>query len=485
MRARYAIFSLLFLIGNVVDAQAVRLRLSWTDNADNERGFSIERRQRAGEPFAIVAQQTANVVSYLDVGVSPGTAYCYQVRAFNEVGQSDYSNESCATTSSIELTEGPSDAQSVAGLGVIRGWAFDARAGQRVKELQLFIDGTQVLRVPCCSPRGDVQAGFPQLPESNTLNSGWGTAVNWGVLPSGPHVVQLRAESTSGDTLLTDEHRITAIRVADSSFLDRFSLAQASARIEENDLVVERIVVRDKDSQRQARVTVRLRWLPNEQSFRIVATETEAQLSSSSRSLLSSAFATLRTWLPSGPDMAIAQSSAPILGVIESPGVGQISAGVGMLRGWAFSEDAGATIRAIAAFVDGQPIGILPCCSVRGDVAAFFPNYPSAGNSGWGAVVNYGALPTGSHTISIQVTDSRELTHTFTRGIETIRIGDATFIEDLNLTEATASIEDEDIIISGVSVREQATQETHVVTLHLRWFENSQSLSIVASTAGF
>jgi hypothetical protein len=155
-----------------------------------------------------------------------------------------------------------------------------------------------------------------------------------------------------------------------------------------------------------------------------------------------------------------------------------------MLRGWAFSGDSGATIRTIQAFVDGQAIGTLPCCSARGDVAALFPNYPFAVNSGWGVAVNYGVLTTGPHTLSVQITDSREVTQTFERGIEIIRIGDAVFVDDVSLADATARIEGEEIVLSGVHVRDKTTQETRTVTLRLRWFDNSQSLGIVASTVG-
>jgi hypothetical protein len=483
MRAFYAAFLLIFLTLCGADAQAARLQLSWTDNSFNERGFSIERRQGEGATFSVIATPEANAAFYSDSGLLPATAYCYRVRAFNDAGQSGYSNESCTTTSPIEMAfEGPSDTQSVAGLGVLRGWSFDARSGQQIKELKLFIDDTQVLTIPCCSPRGDVQAGFPLLPAQNTLNSGWGSAVNWGALASGTHVVQLRAESTSGQTLATDRHTVTAVRFADFSFVDLFSLTQAAVWVDGNDLVVERVVVRDKNSQRQAHVTMRLRWLTNEQSFRIVATETTAQ-AAAPRSVLSPVWAALSKGLPLGPAVAAAQSSTPILGMIESPGFGQVSAGIGVLRGWAFSGDSAATIRTIQAFVDGQPIGTLPCCSARGDVGASFPNYPAAGNSGWGAVVNFGALPTGPHTIRIQVTDSRAVSHTFERRIETIRIGDAAFVDDLSLVDATARIEDEDLVVDGVHVRDAVTQDTYDVTLRLRWVENSQSLGIIAATA--
>jgi hypothetical protein len=472
------LLSILFLWG--ADTHAARLQLSWTDNSLNELGFNIERRQGGGATFSVIATQGANVESYADNGLLPATAYCYRVRAFNDAGYSGYSNESCTTTSPIAMGfEGPSDTQSVAGLGVIRGWSFDARLGQQIKELKLFIDDTQVLTIPCCSSRGDVQAGFPQLPAPNTLNSGWGSAVNWGALASGTHVVQLRAESTSGQTLETERHTVTAVRFADFSFVDLLSLAQAAVWIDGNDLVVERVVVRDKNSQRQAQVTVRVRWLTNEQSFRVVATETTAH-AAAPRSVLSPVLAAVSKWLPLGPAVAAAQSSMPILGMIESPGFGQVSAGIGMLRGWAFSGDSAATIRTIQAFVDGQSIGMLPCCSARGDIGASFSDYPAAGNSGWGAVMNFGALPTGSHTISIQVTDSRGLTQIFERQIEAIRIGDAAFVDALSLADATARIEDEDLIVDGVHVRDAATQDTYDVTLRLRWFENSQSFGLIA-----
>ena len=479
-----ALFSLIVLVLCATEVQAAQLRLSWTDNSDNERGFSIERRLQASGTFASVATQEANVPFYSDTTLLPATAYCYRVLAFNEAGQSPYSNESCATTSTLEAAfEGPSDTQSVASIGVVRGWAFDVTSGMQVKEVKLLVDEAPVLTIPCCSPRGDVQAVFPQFPAQNTLNSGWGTAVNWGVLESGTHVVQLDLMSTSGKTLLTEKHTVTSVRLAGFSFVDLFSLAQANVRLEGNDLVVEGSIVREKDSQRQARVNTRFRWLTNEQAFQLIASETIAQVASL-RSVLSPIIAELSRWITDGSSIANAQVTSGIFGMIESPGAGQIISGISVLRGWAFSDALGATIQTMQVAVDGQSIGTLPCCSGRGDVAALFPNYPTAVNSGWGAVVNYGGLETGPHTISVQITDSRGVTQTFERGFETIRVGDATFVDDLSLADATPRIEGNDIVVSGVRVRDKATQEVRLVTLRLRWSDNAQTLGIVASSAG-
>jgi hypothetical protein len=39
----------------------------------------------------------ANTTSYVDANVTSGFTYCYRVRAANNYGVSDYSNEACAT----------------------------------------------------------------------------------------------------------------------------------------------------------------------------------------------------------------------------------------------------------------------------------------------------------------------------------------------------------------------------------------------------
>jgi titin len=75
-----------------------RIDVNWTDNADNETGFSVERRLGQTGSFSEVAQPGANGTSYANTGLDASTEYCYQVRAFNDGGFSSYSNVACATT---------------------------------------------------------------------------------------------------------------------------------------------------------------------------------------------------------------------------------------------------------------------------------------------------------------------------------------------------------------------------------------------------
>ena len=81
--------------GEVVAARP--LTLTWVDNSTNEDGFKIERKTGTSGTFAQIATVGAKVTSYIDSTLTAGTTYCYQVRAFNTAGNSDYSNEACGT----------------------------------------------------------------------------------------------------------------------------------------------------------------------------------------------------------------------------------------------------------------------------------------------------------------------------------------------------------------------------------------------------
>jgi titin len=75
-----------------------RIDLAWTDNADNEVGFKIERKTGAAGTFAEIATVGADFNSYSNTGLTESTEYFYRVRAYNTGGHSDYANESSATT---------------------------------------------------------------------------------------------------------------------------------------------------------------------------------------------------------------------------------------------------------------------------------------------------------------------------------------------------------------------------------------------------
>lgn len=94
------------LVTSPVDHQT--MSLSWTDNAGNENGFKVERREGAGGTYVEIAQLGPNSRSYLSTGLLPSTQYCYRVRAFIVGGShSGYSNESCGITTNPPAPPSP------------------------------------------------------------------------------------------------------------------------------------------------------------------------------------------------------------------------------------------------------------------------------------------------------------------------------------------------------------------------------------------
>lgn len=81
-----------------------QIDLAWTDNATTETGFKIER--CAGTTctnFVEVATVGPNVTSYANIALTASTAYNYRVRAYNETGNSTYSNSANATTLAVTV----------------------------------------------------------------------------------------------------------------------------------------------------------------------------------------------------------------------------------------------------------------------------------------------------------------------------------------------------------------------------------------------
>jgi hypothetical protein len=76
-----------------------QINLSWIDNSSSESGFLVERCVGAScTNFAEIAETGANATGYSNTGLTANTTYRYRVRAFNDSGDSGYTNETQATT---------------------------------------------------------------------------------------------------------------------------------------------------------------------------------------------------------------------------------------------------------------------------------------------------------------------------------------------------------------------------------------------------
>ena len=74
-----------------------RIDLAWTDNANNEQGFKVER-ATGGRGFTLVAILSVNATSYSNTALVTGTTYTYRVKTYDGPNESDPSNLATATT---------------------------------------------------------------------------------------------------------------------------------------------------------------------------------------------------------------------------------------------------------------------------------------------------------------------------------------------------------------------------------------------------
>ncbi|MDB6028794.1 MAG: hypothetical protein JWM68_5017, partial [Verrucomicrobiales bacterium] len=102
-----------------------KVNLAWTDNANSEVGFKIERATAAAGPFTQIATNAASDTTYTVTGLSAQTAYWFRVRSYNANGNSVYSNTATVTTPNAPPVLGAIGEKSVAPNTVL---AFTATA---------------------------------------------------------------------------------------------------------------------------------------------------------------------------------------------------------------------------------------------------------------------------------------------------------------------------------------------------------------------
>lgn len=78
-----------------------RVDLAWTDNANSETEFLIERKTGAGGTYARIASTGADSTGFSDTGLAVGTRYFYRIATGNAGGKSPYTNEADTTTFSL------------------------------------------------------------------------------------------------------------------------------------------------------------------------------------------------------------------------------------------------------------------------------------------------------------------------------------------------------------------------------------------------
>jgi len=112
------------------------VELNWIDNSINESGFIIERENPLADIFEVVDTVSQNVTTYLDTTVTIAT-YIYRVKAFNDVGESPYSD----TAQVVVPVELNSFTATLVKNGVLLTWITASEINNMGFEVQKRING--------------------------------------------------------------------------------------------------------------------------------------------------------------------------------------------------------------------------------------------------------------------------------------------------------------------------------------------------------
>ena len=164
---------------------------------------------------------------------------------------------------------------------------------------------------------------------------------------------------------------------------------------------------------------------------------------------------------------------------LENPANGTRASGITALSGWAFSDTPDTPVSVWLRLNGVTTQTEILCCGPRQDVQNAYPAAPP--NSGFGLLWNYGVLPSGVHTIGVEVRAAGEEPVMVDSGITVVRPADAEVLGSLSIEDATVTIDEDDgtIVITGAEATPKADQATPVTTtLTLAYSTAAQAFGI-------
>lgn len=180
--------------------------------------------------------------------------------------------------------------------------------------------------------------------------------------------------------------------------------------------------------------------------------------------------------------LSLTSAHAAIRVNLETPTAGSPASGIGLVRGWAFAENGNPVT--VTLRLDGVPVASFPidCCSARQDVQSTVSGAPL--ETGFGAIVNYGDVGAGPHTIGVEVSATGETTVVVDRAIVVARPGNIPFVGTFDLSNATCSVDtaQNDILINNVNV--SASGGSPVPTNVRAEYQNEAQALVITEASG-
>ena len=135
---------------NATTVSATRIDLAWGSDGLHTLGFKIEREKTTGGTWAQIATVGPTILTYSNTtGLTANTQYSYRVRAYNAVGNSNYSNtDSAWTLPSVPTLVSPASGAINVSLPVTLKWSdasgadsYDVQISTDTQFQNIFEDG--------------------------------------------------------------------------------------------------------------------------------------------------------------------------------------------------------------------------------------------------------------------------------------------------------------------------------------------------------
>ena len=291
----------------------------------------------------------------------------------------------------------------------IRGWAL---AGSGVKEVRVYVDGTDVGTVPYGTSRADVNNVYPGYSSGN--NAGFDGTINISNISAGNKKLIVKITANDGTTQ-TIERTIKVEKLASISCLDEptNNLTVKSGQLKIRGWALAgsgvkevRVYVDGTDVGTVPYGTLRAdvnNVYPGYSSGNNAGfdgTINISNISAGNKKLIVKITANDGTTQTIERTIKV-EKLASISCLDEPTNNLTVKSGQLKIRGWAL---AGSGVKEVRVYVDGTDVGTVPYGTSRADVNNVYPGYSSGNNAGFDGTINLGGMATGEKTLKVKIT---------------------------------------------------------------------------------
>ena len=291
----------------------------------------------------------------------------------------------------------------------IRGWAL---ASSGVKEVRVYVDGTDLGTVPYGTLRPDVNNVYPGYSSGN--NAGFDGTINISNISAGNKKLTVKI-TANDETTQTIERTIKVEKLASISCLDEptNNLTVKSGQLKIRGWALAgsgvkevRVYVDGTDvgtvpyGTSRADVNNVYPGYSSGNNAGFDGTINISNISAGNKKLIVKITANDGTTQTIERTIKVEKLAA--ISCLDEPTNGKVvSSDQLKIRGWALADSG---VKEVRVYINGTDVGTVPYGTSRADVNNVYPGYSSGNNAGFDGTINLGGMATGEKTLKVKIT---------------------------------------------------------------------------------